>query len=51
MQLTYSYVFRVTLSKNRDLNVDGKRLHCFSTRFAAMLQNKMHVFVARFTEA
>ena len=25
--------------------------HRYSTRFAAMLQNKMHVFVARFTEA
>ena len=31
------------------LNVDGKTRNI--TRFAAMLQNKLHVFAARFTEA
>ena len=36
------------------LNVGGKTQnaqHRFSNRFAAMLQNKLHFFVARFTKA
>ena len=31
------------------LNVGGKMQHHFSTHFAAMLQNKLHIFGARFT--
>ena len=31
------------------LNVAAITQHRFSTRFEAMLQNKLHVFVARFT--
>ena len=31
------------------LNVGGKMQHRFSTHFTAMLQNKLHIFGARFT--
>ena len=37
---------------NTGLNVDGKTgMTCLLTRSAAMLRNKLHVFVARFTVA
>ena len=31
------------------LNVGGKMQHRYSTHFTAMLQNKLHIFGARFT--
>ena len=31
------------------LNVGGKMQHRLSTHFAAMMQNKLHIFCARFT--
>ena len=50
MQLTYSYVFRIILSKKTGLNVGGKTPTLLLNPFCSNVAKQDARFVARFTK-